>query len=123
MRFALLLHNGVPDPGQVSDEDMADMQRLFGEYADALTRAGVLVGADILTAPGDARTVTRRTGETQVQDGPFAETKEALAGVFVVDVPDADAALAWAERCPASSYGTIEVRPAATSIVDGAWTA
>jgi hypothetical protein len=45
-----------------------------------------------------------------------------LAGVFIVDVPDLDAALAWAERCPAAQYGVIEVRPAAISIVDGQWT-
>ncbi|MGO1172898.1 MAG: YciI family protein [Actinomycetaceae bacterium] len=122
MRFALLVHSGEPEPGQVPAEDMADMQRLFGEYADALTEAGVLVGADMLTDAADSRTVTRRAGTTQVQDGPFAETKEALAGVLVVDVPDVDAAVGWAERCPAASYGTIEVRPAATSIVDGSWT-
>lgn len=122
MRFALLVHSGEPEPGQVPAEDMADMQRLFGEYADALTEAGVLVGADMLTDAADSRTVTRRAGTTQVQDGPFAETKEALAGVLVVDVPDVDAAVGWAERCPAASYGTIEVRPAATSIVDGSRT-
>ena len=122
MRFALLVHSGEPEPGQVPAEDMADMQRLFGEYADALTEAGVLVGADMLTDAADSRTVTRRAGTTQVQDGPFADTTEGPAGVLVVDGPDVAAAVGWAERCPAASYGTIEVRPAATSIVDGSWT-
>ena len=58
----------------------------------------------------------------EVQDGPFAETKEALAGVFVVDVPDLDAALGWAEKCPGAQYGVVEVRPCATSVIDGVWT-
>ena len=62
-----------------------------------------------------------RTGGLQVQDGPFADTKEAMAGVFVIDVPDLDAALGWAEKCPAASYGVIEVRPVATSGTSGTW--
>ena len=44
-------------------------------------------------------------------DGPFAETREHLGGYYVIDVPDLDAALQWAARCPSSVYGTIEVRP------------
>ena len=65
--------------------------------------------------------MTLRTGGLQVQDGPFADTKEAMAGVFVIDVPDLDAALGWAEKCPAASYGVIEVRPVATSGTSGTW--
>jgi len=46
-----------------------------------------------------------------VLDGPFAETKEQLGGYYLIDVPDLDAALVWAKRCPAACYGTVEVRP------------
>ncbi|MFE6970709.1 YciI family protein [Isoptericola sp. NPDC057653] len=122
MRYALLLHNPEPAPGEIPAEGIAEMERLFSEYADALVGAGVLVGADILQFSHATTTVTRRTGATQVQDGPFAETKEALAGVFVVDVPDLDAAVAWAEKCPGATYGSVEVRPVATSVVGGSWT-
>ena len=58
-----------------------------------------------------------------MQDGPFAETKEGLAGVFAIDVPDLDAALGWAEKCPGAQFGVMEVRAANTSLIDGAWTA
>ena len=68
-----------------------------------------------------AATVTRRDGGLRVQDGPFAETKEALAGVFVLDVADLDAAIGRAEKCPGAQWGVIEVRPAATAFVDGRW--
>ena len=122
MRYALLLHNREPAPGELPAEGIAEMERLFGEYGDALVSAGVLVAAEVLQFSDATTTVTRRTGSTQIQDGPFAETKEALAGIFVVDVPDADAAIAWAERCPGATYGSVEVRPVATSIVDGGWT-
>jgi len=52
-----------------------------------------------------------RGGKTEVLNGPYAETREQLGGYYVIDVPDLDAALTWAARCPSSSYGTIEVRP------------
>lgn len=123
MRYALLLNNHEPAPGELPAEGLEEMERLFDEYGKALTAAGVLVGADILQFSHATTTLTRRSGTTEVQDGPFAETKEALAGVFIIDVPDADAALAWAEKCPGASYGSIEIRPVATSLADGTWTA
>lgn len=123
MRYALLLHNREPAPGEIPAEGIEEMQQLFDAYGKALASAGVLVAAEVLHRTPETVTLTRRTGSTQVQDGPFAETKEALAGVFLIDVPDSDAALAWAEKCPGAGYGSVEVRPVATSFVDGGWTA
>ena len=60
----------------------------------------MLRSADVLQPTAATTTVTRRDGGLRVQDGPFAETKEALAGVFVLEVPDLDAAIGWAEKCP-----------------------
>lgn len=50
-------------------------------------------------------------GQRQVQDGPYADTKEQLGGYILIDVPDLDTALDWAARCPAAAYGAVEVRP------------
>jgi hypothetical protein len=50
-------------------------------------------------------------GKPRVLDGPFIETKEQLGGFYLIDVPDLDAAISWAARCPAASYGVVEVRP------------
>ncbi len=80
-------------------------------YLQALAGSGVLASAGGLDAPSTATTVRLRDGARLVQDGPFAESKEALGGYFVLDVPDLDAALVWAERCPAAAYGSVEVRP------------
>ena len=66
--------------------------------------------------------ISRKTGELVIQDGPFADTKEQLGGSFVIEVPDLDAAIAWAERAPSALYGDVEIRPTATRFVDGAWT-
>src|SRR6202034_4376437 len=92
-----------------------------GADGRALESAGVLLSADVLQPTAATTTVTRREGVLRVQDGPFAETKEALAGIFVVDVPDLDAAIGWAEKCPGAQWGFIEGRPTATAFVDGAW--
>jgi hypothetical protein len=121
MRYALLMHYGEPADGELSEETIAEARRQFDVYAEALAKAGVLVSADVLQPTFATTTVTRRDGELRVQDGPFAETKEALAGVFLIDVADLDAAIGWAGTCPGAQWGTLEIRPVATAFLDGRW--
>ncbi len=80
-------------------------------YLKALTDAGVFVGGAGLEPPETAATLTLRGGQRRVQDGPFADTKEQLAGFFIINVPDRDAALQWAARYPVTPGGSVEVRP------------
>jgi hypothetical protein len=80
-------------------------------YMDDLTAAGVMRGGNRLAPPWTASTVRVRDGRRQVQDGPFADTKELAAGYIVIDVPALDDALAWAARSPSSNTGSTEVRP------------
>jgi hypothetical protein len=122
MRYALLMHYREPAEGEISEEAIAAAREAFGAYGRALEQAGVLLSADVLQPTAATTTVTRREGTLRVQDGPFAETKEALAGVFVVDVPGLDAAIDWAEKCPGAGWGVVEVRPSATAFVSGRWT-
>ena len=122
MRYALLMHYREPADAELSEEVIAEAKVAFNAYARALEQAGVLLSADVLQPTAATTTVTRREGVLQVQDGPFAETKEALAGIFLLDVPDLDAAIGWAEKCPSAQWGVIEVRPTATAFVDGRWT-
>jgi hypothetical protein len=122
MRYALLMHYREPGEGEISEDAIAEAKEAFGAYGRALESAGVLLSADVLQPSAATTTVTRKEGVLRVQDGPFAETKEALAGVFVLDVPDLDAAIGWAEKCPGAQWGVIEVRPAATAFVNGGWT-
>jgi hypothetical protein len=122
MRYALLMNYREPGEGEISEEAIAEAMAAFGAYGRALAAAGVLVTGDVLQPTAATTTVTRREGGLRVQDGPFAETKEALAGIFVLDVADLDAAIGWAEKCPGAQWGVIEVRPSATALVDGEWT-
>jgi hypothetical protein len=92
-------------------ERAAGLWGSYAAYTKALTEAGVMVGGNALKLPDTATTVRLRKGERLVQDGPYADTKEQLGGYYVIDVPDLDAALSWAARCPAASMGAVEVRP------------
>jgi hypothetical protein len=83
-------------------------------YYRALVESGVYVGGSPLERSDTTATTLRvRGGERQVQDGPYADTKEQLGGFIVFELPTLDAALEWASRCPAASYGAVEVRPSA----------
>lgn len=123
MRYTLLMHYAEPASGELSEETMQEGQRAFQAYGEALAKAGVLVGGQVLQPTATSTTITRRTGALQVQDGPFVETTEALAGIFTVDLPDLDAAIGWAEKCPGAEFGSVEIRAAATTLnPDGTWT-
>ena len=83
----------------------------IGAYLEALKEAGVFVAGAGLEEPSTA-TVLSAAGSSswQAQDGPYADTKEQLAGFFLIDVPDHAAALAWAKRCPVLPGRTVELR-------------
>ena len=121
MRYSLLLNYSEADGAALPEEAMAEGRAAFDAYAKSLNDAGVLLGADVLQPTAASTTVTLRNGSLQVQDGPFADTKEQLGGVFTIDVPDLDAALAWAEKCPAAQWGVVEIRPTAVYFGDGQW--
>ena len=83
----------------------------WGAYLNAIQAAGIVVNGAGLLPPQTATTVRVRDGQRQVHDGPYAESKEMLAGFFVIEVPDLDTALDWAAQSPAAGYASVEVRP------------
>ncbi len=108
MKYALLVHHPREYFEKRQDASALAAGRAYGE---ALQAAGVFVGGAGLESPLNATTVSVRDGKRQVQDGPYAETKEFLAGFGIIDVPDLDTALEWAARHPAAATSCIEVRP------------
>lgn len=107
MKYALLVHQ-TPEQFELRDATTLPAGRAYGE---ALMAAGIFVGGGGLDAPRTATSVTLRDGKRQVHDGPFAESKEYLAGFAIIDVPNLDVALEWAARHPAAARATVEVRP------------
>jgi len=85
-------------------------------YHRAMLDAGIFVGGKPLDTPETGTTVRLRDNKRQIQDGPYANTKEQLGGFTLLELPSLDAALEWAARCPAASYGVVEVRPIAVEL-------
>jgi hypothetical protein len=119
MRYCLLMHYQEGSSIGLTEEDMAPAMAAFAAYADDLSAAGVLITTEVLDSVDATTTVTARNGAPKIQDGPFADSKEKLGGIFVIDVPDLDEALKWARRNPANGWGSIEIRPVARTYVAG----
>ena len=95
-QYMLLIY--MPAEGGPSEDARAAERPRWFEYTESLRDAGIMVSGDALHGVDAATTVRVRYGETQITDGPFAETKELLGGYYVIDVPDLDTALASRAR-------------------------
>jgi hypothetical protein len=94
------------------ESERAAMEDRYRAFADEAGGAGKLAGGSELAPTSAATTVRVRSDETIVSDGPFAETKEALGGYFVLDCDSLEEAVALAARIPGAAHGGVEVRPA-----------
>ena len=111
MQYLTLIHI---DPGLLAELPDAEYNRLMRgcfEKADALQQDGYLHGSQQLENPDSARTLRVRDGISRVTDGPFAETREFLAGFNLIEADSMDAAMAIAREFPWACFGSIEVRP------------
>ena len=111
MKYLLMIYASEAEESKTPPAEMGKLMQAYGAYTEAQTKAGALQASNRLRPVSDATSVKVRNGKTEVLNGPYAETREQLGGYYLIDAPDLDAALAWAARCPSSSYGTIEVRP------------
>jgi hypothetical protein len=112
MQYMILLREPVEKFSERNDPEKADAYwGAWGAYIGALYQSGIVVSGSGLQAPHTATTLRLRDGRREVQDGPYADTKEQLGGYFVIEVPDLDAALEWAARSPSASYASVEIRP------------
>lgn len=109
MKYMLVLINEERDFGDVTPEQAREVMAAWDEYTVALRESGAFVAGEGLS-PSSTATTVRLTVEQLVTDGPFAETKEQLAGFYLIEVDDLDAALEWAKRVPMPG-GSVEVRP------------
>ena len=111
MQYLLLLYSNEAGWSQMSPEEQQHGMAAYTAYTEALIAAGALKGGERLQPIATATTVRIHSGKTQVLDGPYIDSKEQLGGFYMIDVPDLDAALSWAARCPGAGHGIVEVRP------------
>jgi hypothetical protein len=114
MRYLILIYEEdsanpspePPPPGVIEAQTAA-----YNAYSQMLRDRGAFIGGEALQPVTAATTVRVRDGQTMTTDGPFAETKEALGGYYLIEAADLDEALEFAAACPGAQYGSIEVRP------------
>jgi hypothetical protein len=111
MQYMLLIYT---EPGAweaYSDEERNALYQEYFGLSNDLREQGKMVSANELQPTATATTVTVREGDTVVTDGPFAETKEALGGYYLIEAESLDEAIEWAARIPSARRGKVEVRP------------
>jgi hypothetical protein len=111
MQYMLLIYDAEKTWQSMGEDDRNAMFADYGKYTQELRDAGAFLYGDALQPTATATTVTVRDGETLTTDGPFAETKEQLGGVYVIEAESLDQALEWAAKIPSARIGKIEVRP------------
>ncbi len=108
-QYMLLVYHQEVDAAEQAERERE--MPVFAELHRSLREAGLLVGVQRLRSTESATSVRVRDGETEITDGPFAVTKEVLAGYYILECADLDEALKQAARLPSARFGTVEVRP------------
>jgi hypothetical protein len=111
MQFLLLIYGTETYWTKMSPQEQAALSQEYGKFTQEIAAAGKLRGGEQLKPISAATTVRVRDGKRVITDGPFAETKEQLAGFYLVDANDLDEAISLAARIPGARTGSIEVRP------------
>jgi hypothetical protein len=111
MQYLLMLYSDESGWSKMNPAEQEQAMGAYHAYTEALNKADVLAGSNRLRPISTATTVRVGNGKTQVLNGPYPDTKEQLGGYYLIDVPDLDAAISWAARCPGASHGVVEVRP------------
>lgn len=111
MQYLLMIYANEAGWDSLSPAEQEQGVAAYYAYTEALSKAGVHLSSNRLGPSSSGTTVRVANGKSQVLDGPYADSKEQLGGYYLIDVPDLDAAISWAARCPGASHGIVEVRP------------
>ena len=110
MRYLLLIYTEERTE-ETPQEDIAAEMEGYNAFGDEIRNRGLFEAGEALHPTAAATTVRVRDGQTVATDGPFAETKEALGGFYLIDAKDLDEAIEVAAKIPGAKHGSIEIRP------------
>ena len=111
MHYLLLIYQNEAEVEKMDAAYVKTMHADYMAFTQSIVQAGHFKAGDALQKTSTATTVRVRNGKTITTDGPFAETREQLAGYYLIDAKDLDQAVTIAERVPSAKHGAIEVRP------------
>jgi hypothetical protein len=110
-KYAALLYRDEAIELEPTSPERQTIFQEWGKFNKQIAEAGIMTNGTGLAESSTATTVRVRDSKTLTTDGPFAETKEQLGGVFIFDCKDLDEAIEWASKIPTARYGSIEIRP------------
>jgi len=110
MRYMLLIYDNETQFAGLPENEVTQVMQEYKKFTSALQEAGAYIGGNRLRPVDTAKSVRVRHGEALWTDGPFAETKEQLAGYYMIEAKDLREAQQWAAKIPSARFGTIEVR-------------
>jgi hypothetical protein len=110
MQYLLLIYTAEPTEA-VPEDLMAEEMEAYNEFGRWVNERGLFRAGEALHPTSAATTVRVRDGKTVATDGPFAETKEALGGFYLIEAANLDEAIDAAARIPGAKHGSIEIRP------------
>ncbi len=111
MRYMLLIYGDETAWADLTEEESAAEMAKWTAYTESISAEGIMRGGEALQTTATATTVRVRDGETQLTDGPFAETREQLGGFYILECDTLDQATDAARRIPSVGSGSVEVRP------------
>jgi hypothetical protein len=111
MQYLLLIYQSEAEAAKVGSAGQTQMTAEFRTFTQSIIQSGQFKAGDALQPTATATTVRVRDGKTLPTDGPFAETREQLAGYYLIDAKTLDEAIAIAARVPSARNGSVEVRP------------
>jgi len=119
MRYLVLIHLDEQMLDAMPEKDMSVLNDRHLELNEALLESGHFIEAEALQPAATTAVIRVRGGKVGMVDGPFAETKEQVAGFYLIEARDLNEAIQVAARIPSAELGTIEVRPCRNLVVDG----
>jgi hypothetical protein len=111
MQYLLLIYGNEAELMALPKDEFEKLRGEYFAYTEDISKSGHYIGGNPLQPVSTATTVRIRDGKQAVTDGPFAETKEQLAGYYLVEAKDLDEAISLGARIPGAKHGSIEVRP------------
>jgi len=111
MNYLLMIYQNEAEVDGLNESAVKTLHADYMAYTQSIVQSGNFKAGDALQRTSAATTVRVRNGKTLTTDGPFAETREQLAGYYLVEAKDLDQAITLAARIPSAKFGSIEVRP------------
>ena len=119
MRYLCLIYLDERELGAMPEKDMADLNARHLRLNEELLQGGHFIEAEALQPASESTCVRVRNGKAALTDGPYAETKEMVAGFYLIEARDLNEAIQVASRLPSAPLGTVEVRPCRDLEIDG----